>query len=132
MPYLEQSDLERRYGADEVAQRLSALPPGALGDILRDTESMIDGYLASQYSIPLTEVPDSVTAAASAIARYKLLGDSVTEHARDEFRDAVAWLRDVASGRVRLQQAATAPGNAPEAVVLMATSARVFARMGRP
>lgn len=132
MPYLDQSALERRYGADEVAQRLSMLPPGALDDILRDAGSMIDGYLASRYTLPLADTPEALVANACAIARYKLLGDSVTENARTQYVDAVAWLRDVAAGRVTLQQAAPVPGSEPATVVMFAPTERVFGRSCRP
>ena len=132
MAYIDQAALERRYGTDEVAQRLSMLPVGALGDILQDATSMIDGYLASRYALPLVEVPEALVANACAIARYKLLGDSVTENARTQYVDAVAWLRDVAAGRVTLQQVAPVPGNSPDTVVMLAASERVFGRSGRP
>jgi phage gp36-like protein len=132
MPYLDRSALEQRYGAEEVAQRVSALPDGGLGTILTDATSMIDGYLASRYTLPLSPVPEALVANACAIARYKLLGDAVTEHARDEYRDAVSWLRDIAAGRVALQETAPVPGNEPGTVVMVAPTERVFGRSGRP
>jgi phage gp36-like protein len=132
MPYLDRSALEQRYGVEEVAQRLSALAEGSLDTIVTDATSMIDGYLASRYTLPLSPVPEALVANACAIARYKLLGDAVTEHARDEYRDAVVWLRDIAAGRVVLQESAPVPGNAPDTVVMLAPTERVFGRSGRP
>lgn len=132
MAYITQADLEQRYGADEVAQRLSMLPAGALDTILSDATSMIDGYLASRYTLPLTSVPASLGANACAIARYKLLGDSVSEQARDQYVDAVTWLRDIAAGRVVLQEPAPVPGNSPATVVMVSPSERIFGRSCRP
>ncbi|OON62286.1 hypothetical protein B0920_02065 [Massilia sp. KIM] len=132
MPYVDQAALERRYGIEEVAQRLSMLPAGGLGDIVRDATSMIDGYLASKYALPLAQVPEALVGYACAIARYKLLGDAVTENARAQYVDAVSWLRDVAAGRVVLQQVAPVPGNSPDTVVMLAPTERLFGRSGRP
>lgn len=132
MPYLTRLDLEQRFGVDEVAQRESALQPGGLDKILVDASSMIDGYLASRYTLPLTAIPEQLVATAAAIARYKLLGDVATEYAQREYKDAVAWLRDIAAGKVVLEQVAKVPGNSPATVVMSEPGERVFGRRERP
>jgi phage gp36-like protein len=131
MTYATRTDLEDRYGADEVAQRESVLPAGGLDRILADTDSLINGYLNGMYSLPLNPQPDNLVQVASAIARYNLLGESATERSRDDYKDAIAWLKDVQAGRVRLQSAAL-PNSAPAAVVTVSTSTPVFKREGRP
>lgn len=132
MAYVDRAALQQRYGADEVAQRESVLPAGALDTILADAGSMIDGYLSSRYALPLAAVPSQIGAVACAIARYKLLGDAVTEFASNEYRDAVSWLRDVAKGAVILDGAQAVAGNSPATVVMYSPSERVFSRTGRP
>jgi phage gp36-like protein len=117
MPYATRTDLEERYGADELAQRESVLPAGAVDRALADADVEIDSYLATRYSVPMSPVPGNVTRIAAAIARYRLLGDSVTELARKDYEDARAWLKDVAAGRVQINGATPLAAAAPSAVV---------------
>jgi len=131
MPYAARTDLEQRYGADEVAQREAGLADGSVDRALADADALIDGYLIGRYSLPLSPVPANLVQVACAIARYNLLGDAATERARDDFKDAIAWLRDVQAGRVLLQAAAL-PGNAPSSIVMMTSAPSVFKRAGRP
>lgn len=132
MTYATRADLEQRYGADEIAQRESALAPGALDHALGDADALINGYLAGRYSLPLTAIPPNLPQMACCIARYNLMGEAATERARNDFKDAMAWLKDVEAGRVQLQCAAHMPGNEPASVVVQASSPAVFKRAGRP
>ncbi len=117
MPYATRTDLEDRYGADELTQRESVLPAGAVDRALADADIEIDSYLATRYSVPMSPVPDNVTRIGAAIARYRILGDAVTELARKEYEDARAWLKDVATGRVQINGATPLASAAPAAVV---------------
>lgn len=131
MSYATRTDLEQRYGADEVSQREAALPAGAVDRALADAGALIDGYLTGRYVLPLSPVPGNLEQVACAIARYNLLGDAVTDRARNDYTDAIAWLRDVQSGRVLLDSSFKAE-SAPAATVTMTSSERVFTRAGRP
>lgn len=117
MPYATRTDLEERYGADELAQRESVLPAGAVDRALADADIEVDSYLATRYSVPMSPVPGNVTRIAAAIARYRLLGDSVTELARKDYEDARAWLKEVAAGRVQVNGATPIAAAAPAASV---------------
>jgi phage gp36-like protein len=132
MAYATRQDMEQLYGAAEVAQRESALSDGAVATALINADALIDGYLVGCYSLPLSAVPPNLPAVACALARYALLGEAATERARNDQKDAIAWLRDVQSGRVQLQAATPAPGNEPAALVMMSGSDAVFKRSGRP
>lgn len=128
MTYAVRADLTQRYGADEIAQREAMLDPGALNVILADANAMIDGYLVGGYTLPLNPVPPKLTQVACAIARYYLLGDAVTERARNDFTDAVAWLKDVQDGVVVLQAAAPIQDYAPSIVAIVEPVKAVFKR----
>jgi len=132
MPYASRQALEARYGEAEIAQRESALPDGALDQILDGADALINGYLATRYVLPLSSVPANLPQYACAIARYMLLGDAATDRARDDHKDAIAWLRDVQSGRVVLQGAANVSGGGSAEVVMVAPTEAVFKRSGRP
>ena len=106
MTYATRTDLIARYTADEIEQRESALPPGAVDRALADADALINGYVAGRYTVPLAPVPDNVPRLAGTIARYYLLDAANTEQSRQDFADAVSWLKDVAAGRVTLTTAA--------------------------
>lgn len=126
MSYATRADLEFRYGAEEVSIRESVLPAGALDRILQSVDAEIDAYLAGRYAIPLSPVPENIVNFAAAIARYRLLGESTSEHARTEYEDARAFLRDVQAGRARLDAAATVAGASPSEAVIVTGRGRVF------
>ena len=132
MTYATRNDLELLGGPDEVAQRESALPAGAVDDILAKADALIDGYLVGRYTLPLTVIPENLPQTAAAIARYNLLGESATDRSRKDFEDAISLLKDIQSGRVLLGAAAPLPGNDPATVVMAESSPAVFKRGIRP
>lgn len=117
MAYATRTELEDRYGAAEVEQRESMLPAGAVDRALADADAEVDSYLTGRYALPLSPVPGNIARLAAAIARYRLLGDAVTEIARKDYEDARAWLRDVAAGRVQIEGATPIAAAAPAATV---------------
>ncbi len=132
MNYATRGNLEQRYGTDELEQRESALPAGAVIQALLDADALINGYLTSRYVLPLSSVPENLPQIACAIARYQLLGDAATERARNDYQDAVAWLKDVANGRVKLQSDVAQVTNSVQEVVMVSGGNAVFKRDGRP
>lgn len=117
MTYATRTDLEERYGATELTQRETVLPAGAVARALSDADVEIDSYLATRYGVPMSPIPSNVTRVAAAIARYRILGDAVTDLARKEYEDARAWLKDVAAGRVQITGATPLAEAAPSATV---------------
>ena len=131
MAYATRADLVARFGEDEISQRESMLPDGA-AVTLAEADALIDGYVGGRYSLPLSPLPPNMLQVACVIARYNLLGEAATERARNDYKDAIAWLKDVAAGHVSLQAAAPLAGAAPAATVLMTSAEAVFKRAGRP
>lgn len=122
------ADLEALFGEEEIAQRESVLPAGAVARALADADAQIDSYLAARYVLPLSilPLPGNLVRAACVIARYYLLGDAATERARQDWQDAITWLRDVQAGRARIE-GADQPTAASAAHAVMATGRpRVF------
>lgn len=132
MTYATRRDIEQINGAEELLQRESMLPPNAVQDALEKADKFIDGFLMGRYVVPLTTVPEVLPQIAAQIARYSLLGEAATERARNDYKDAVAWLTAVQAGRVQLQLAAVVAGAEPATVVMSVSSPAVFKRMGRP
>lgn len=117
MAYATRTELEDRYGVEELTQRESMLPSGALVRALADADAEVDSYLTGRYTLPLSPVPASIARIAAVIARCRLLGDAVTEIARKDYEDARSWLRDVAAGRVQIEGATPLAAAAPSATV---------------
>lgn len=117
MPYATRQNLIDRYGLDEIEQRESALPAGAVDGALADAAAEIDSYCARRYAVPLSPAPSNIVRIACSIARYNLLGEAATERARADYEDARAFLRDVQAGKALLDGAAALPSAAPAATV---------------
>lgn len=129
MTYAIKSDLETRFGAEEILQLAdrdgSGQPDtGVIEAALADADTEIDGYLAVLYSLPLASVPSLITRLACDIARYRLWKDRASEQVRQGYDDAVDGLKRLASGSVKLVLPA---GDAPDANVAATPSSRVSA-----
>jgi phage gp36-like protein len=120
MSYCTQDDLVRRYGNAELVQLTDRVnyPPSVIDNTIVqqaivDAAAEMDGYLQGRYALPMTVVPDSLTAYACDIARYRLYDDRVTERVADAYDEAIKYLMDVAKGSISLgvdQAGQAAPG----------------------
>lgn len=123
MSYTTQAALESRFGVDELIQLTDLYAQGVpdaerVSAAIAAAERLADGYLAARYTLPLEQalidgssLPDKV----ADIARYHLYDNAPTDQVERAYRDAVAWLKDVAAGRATLGEQDTtqaAPGRA--------------------
>ena len=130
MSYATRADLVARFGEDEVSQRESMLPPGAIDQALADADAELDGYLARRYPLPLSPVPAIVTRLACDVARYRRLGDAATEDARNRYKDALNLLTQIGDGGISLGVTATV-GQSANLVEVTSGSPAVFRRRER-
>ncbi len=79
---------------------------GTLDRALADTDAVINGYLATRYQLPLTTVPALIADLAGAICLWKLHVTSPEEKVKADYDAAIKTLRDIASGVVRIPDAA--------------------------
>lgn len=127
MAYCAKADLIARYGAQELAQLTDETAAHSADDAeitaaCDEATSLIDGYAAARYTVPLSPVPAMVKSWACAIARRLLwkdraLPDSAVAIAHDE---ALTALREVAKGVLRLP---ASDGAQPSAVGGIAATA---------
>lgn len=61
-----------------------------------------NGYISRRESLPLPSVPEQLKRPVCAIARYQLWKDQASERVRQDYKDAIGWLKDVSSGAVVL------------------------------
>jgi len=126
MPYATPTDLITRYGSAELIQQTDLAHTGAydaatVGRALDDASALIDGYLASRYTLPLGAVPALLVTLCCDLARYALYVDAAPDIVKARRDEAVALLGAIAAGRVRLSvgaqdAAASAPSGLAEVV----------------
>lgn len=131
--YATPADMITRYSPDALLQVTDpegeALHEEVLSAALADAADEIDGYLAARYTLPLAQRPKVLTLLSCSIAMYRLLslrtlGD--VEDARKRYEDAIAFLRDVANGKIGLGVSETglAPPTSPGGVAIHTTPSR--------
>ena len=116
MGYAVQQDLVDRFGDAELKQLTdrvngTTIDAAVVAAALADADAEVDSYLITRYTLPLTAVPDVLKLTACNIARYRLYASQsveASETVRNNYKDAVAWLRDVAAGRANLDPNASA------------------------
>lgn len=108
MAYATLAQLQTAFGAAEVLavadrDHNGVLDTGVVEAALARADAVIDSYLASRYSTPISDtVPVAILNIALDLARYWLYDDAAPERVQDAYTEAVAWLKDVATGKVVL------------------------------
>ncbi len=110
MTYAVQQDLVDRFGDAELKQLTdrvngTTIDATVVATALADADAEIDSYLVQRYTLPLSATPDVIERVACEIARYRLYANQsveASETVRNNYKDAVAWLHDVAAGRANL------------------------------
>ncbi len=137
MTYAAQQDLVDRFGQLELIQLTDRTnrPPttvdaAVVGRALADADALIDGYVGKVYDLPLSPIPPVLTKMAADVARYFLHGkaadkDGPVARAYDQ---AVAWLKDVSRGLVKLDVAGEEPAQPGGGTVRASGPDRVFSR----
>jgi len=105
MSYITQSELETAYGANEIATLADRDADGlADGDVvtaaIERATGVVDGYLRSRFTLPLTTVPDMVRESALAIARYFLAADQADDRIEKDYKQALVWLKEIREGQM--------------------------------
>ncbi len=114
-------DLLRLPGTDDLNEK-------KLTQALNDAGALADSYLSAKYVLPLAVVPQVLVQHCCAIAFYYLCDQQASEQARDRYREALTWLREVKNGGIPI--GVDESGSAPESDDLpqMQAEAPVFGR----
>ncbi|ECG8634019.1 DUF1320 domain-containing protein [Salmonella enterica subsp. salamae] len=131
MMYASAQDMRDRYdNLDELLMQPGTddLNERKLTQALNDAGALADSYLSAKYTLPLAVVPQVLVQHCCTIAFYYLCDQQVTDQARDRYRDAMTWLREVKNGSIPIGVDET--GSAPESDDLpqMQAEAPVFGR----
>lgn len=109
MSYCAQADLLKRIDETTLIALTDdnnvAIDTDVLAAAIADADALIDSYAGSKHSVPMSPVPEVVTAASCDLTLYNLYSrrDLGVPEVRQKRRDeTVAWLRDVSKGVVSL------------------------------
>ena len=121
--YCTEADLITRFGSEitELADRDgdNSADAGVIDNAISDASALIDGYLSSRYSVPVSPAPVLIVGLACDISRRKLFTDRAPEQVQRAFDSALSVLRDNANGRGNIDAAkadATTPSSGSFAV----------------
>lgn len=136
MSYATQADMTRLYGATELIALTDRAGTGTvdatvLNGALADADAEIDTYLAGRYQLPLATTPLVLVGKACAICRYLLDASNGNETVRDRYRDAIAWMKDVAAGRADLGLDSAQGAQTPAGGAEVRVGGRAFDRASR-
>ncbi|EQB6692822.1 gp436 family protein [Salmonella enterica subsp. enterica serovar Newport] len=131
MLYASAQDMRDRYdNLDTLLFQPGSDTPNEkkLTQALNDAGALADSYLSAKYALPLAVVPQVLVQHCCAIAFYYLCDQQATDQARDRYREALTWLREVKSGSipVGVDEAGRAP--ASDDLPQMQAEAPVFGR----
>ena len=105
MAYSISADIEKVLERHDIAQLTDDDTGGqsdeaTITDSINDADSLIDSYLGTRYTVPLTTIPAVVRRASATLAVYYLHARK-PEHLSDEvqqlYDQTVAWLKDISS-----------------------------------
>ena len=116
MTYATLGHLLERFGERMLVQLTDRGSP-ATGEVdedvvaaqLANTDAVIDGFLLGRYALPLAETPPLLVDLAQVIAIYKLHPFEPDAKIEKDYRDALATLDRIATGKVRLPVAGVEP-----------------------
>lgn len=133
-PYLTIAQFVDRITLDEAIRLTEAVVPGKMDKAriiaaITDAQSVVDGYLATKYSVPLSPAPALITSLVYDLTVAKLWRGAPPEDVATARAAATQTLRDLAKGVMALPDSAVlTPTATSPTPILMETSERLFNR----
>jgi phage gp36-like protein len=115
--YIQLEDLKDAFGDDEVLaltdrNQDGQADPDFVDGVIESAESEMNGYfVGGGYAVPIQPVSGVVKRIALNIARHYLYTDAEPETVANLYKSAVAWLKAVSRGDVKI--GATSEGETP-------------------
>lgn len=122
--YFTEAAFERRFGSDELRDLLA--DGASYADAESQAASLIDGFLASRYELPLATVPALVLGWAGDLTRYKLWEERAPSEVRQRYEDAIDQLKMLAGGKISLPPTAAGVAATPGVLFGGFSAERVF------
>jgi phage gp36-like protein len=135
MAYCTLDDLKEKISEDILIELTDDDAAGVIDTArtdraMADAESEIDSYCASRYRVPLDPVPGIIRKVSVDIAVYNLFQrrSGATEERQRDYKNAIAFLQNVASGKATLgqQPEPEAPEESTGQASLVGTRTKIF------
>ena len=130
--YATLQDMQSRFGIDLL--RVAAVPgtdtpdEAVITQALADASSLIDGYLAGRYPLPLAHVPTALVPICCDTARHRLYGEQSPEQIGKRYDAALSFLKSVGKGELALALAADGEQLESQNLAELQSDGRVFGR----
>lgn len=110
MTYITRNDLVERFGEHEIGGLEDNIANSDKPDVIAkvsqsaidDACSEADSYIAARYPLPIPSTPEPLKNKVCDIARYRLYKDQATEEVEKRYKEAISWLKDIASRKAVL------------------------------
>ncbi|MGH1416896.1 MAG: gp436 family protein [Pelagimonas sp.] len=116
MTYTTQSELEDHYGTSllvDLTDRAEVATGGidavVVAQAIDDAAGEINGYLKAKYVLPIDGIPDPLGVLARRMAIYNLHVYEPSAKITRDYERAIATLKDISKGLVKLDAAGVAP-----------------------
>lgn len=134
MAYCTRDNLVQRFGQREIDNLLdrnndSSDDTDTLAQTIADADALIDSYVSAQYSIPIDPVPQIIRYMSCDITRFMLWDDNAPDEVRARYDDAIARLKDIAKGMMKLPDSTPKPDRNPSGGVDYTAQTRIFSRV---
>lgn len=134
MTYAARSDMILSFGERQLVQLTDRAEPPAgliddqvLGEALGYADSIIDGYLSDRYRLPLAGQHLMLKGIAQDITWWRLYSEP-TEDVRKRYEAAIATLKQISSGMIRLPDETGGEPAARGDTIAIASQDRLFSR----
>ena len=138
MPYATAQDMIDEFGEPQLVELTDrADPPAGTVDTalaeraIATVSAEVDGYCGGRYALPLSPVDPTVKSIVLDMARYRLFTNAPPDEVTDRNKAALAKLRDIEAGRLRLSSAVAGQMARGANLVEVAAGERVFSRGAR-
>ncbi|MAI62414.1 MAG: hypothetical protein CBB87_08055 [Micavibrio sp. TMED27] len=117
--YATKVEMLQRYQENELIQLTDNIEPytyqindDVLNTALADATAEINLHVSGRYKLPLNPTPDALENICCVIAFYKLNRRGNTDAERQDYEDALKFLRSIAEGKTLLDQGGQEPKSA--------------------
>ncbi len=93
---------------------------------LRYADATISGYVAAQYQLPLPATPELLTSIGLDLAHWRLYRQAPLDHVQKAHDAAIARLRDISAGRLKLDLPANTPATPTSPLIRAGQAASSF------
>lgn len=97
-----------------------------INQALAVADGLVDSYLGARYTLPLAIVPAVLREVALDLARYEMHKEKATEEVRNRRDQAVAWLKDISSGKATLGAPSIDSGSQGAGIRIQESAGRTF------